>query len=99
MTLDKFLAHVASCERPSDHLSKPLQALWYAEKGNWQKAHIIAQDDASLNGSWVHANLHREEGDEGNAGYWYARAKKDHSTLGITQERHAIIESLLSDDA
>jgi hypothetical protein len=95
MTLDEFLEHAAQSDRPADGLAETLQSLWYAEKGNWENAHQIAQDIPTPDGSWVHAYLHREEGDDGNAGYWYSRANKIPSTLGLAEERHAIIKTLL----
>jgi hypothetical protein len=54
-----------------------LLALWWDAKGDWEKAHEIAQDVAGSDGAWVHAYLHRKEGDVANAGYWYRRAGKD----------------------
>jgi hypothetical protein len=50
------------------------QALWHDAKGDWERAHNCAQEDHGRDGSWVHAYLHRKEGDLGNANYWYARA-------------------------
>src|SRR5260370_40509536 len=50
-----------------------LRAVWHGLRGDWEAAHQIAQDDASAEGAWVHAWLHRIEGDVGNAGYWYRR--------------------------
>lgn len=55
-------------------LSEPLSALWYVKAGQWERAHEIAQDIETKTGSWIHAFLHREEGDLPNAGYWYRRA-------------------------
>ncbi len=55
-------------------LSLPLQALWYDARGDWERAHEVCQQANSREGDWVHAYLHRKEGDPGNAGYWYARA-------------------------
>lgn len=55
-------------------LSEPLRAMWHAKAGQWEQAHEIAQDIKTPNGSWIHAFLHREEGDLANAGYWYRRA-------------------------
>jgi len=57
-------------------LSEPLKAMWHAKAGEWEKAHDIAQEIKTPAGSWIHAFLHREEGDLGNAGYWYRRAGK-----------------------
>jgi len=74
MEIDDFLASVQAEDHPPSGLTPALEALWHAEKGNWDRAHTIAQDIASAEGSWIHANLHREEGDHANAGYWYARA-------------------------
>ena len=55
-------------------LSLPLQALWHDARGDWERAHEVCQRAKSREGDWVHAYLHRKEGDAGNAGYWYARA-------------------------
>ena len=98
MTLDEFLNHAAQADAPPGKLSDVLQSLWYAERGNWDRAHQIAQDIPSPDGSWVHAYLHREEGDDGNAGYWYARAHRTPSTQSLVKERHAIIKTLLRDE-
>ena len=57
-------------------LSAPLQALWHDARGDWDAAHKCVQDDSSGDGAWVHAYLHRKEGDTANAGYWYSRAGK-----------------------
>ena len=65
-------------------MSPALQALWYDGRGDWQRAHECAQDDHSRDGSWVHAYLHRKEGDAGNAGYWYARAGRTMPAAGVT---------------
>ena len=75
MTLAEF-KNTLSAGRPSEHLPTLLQALWYDAKGDWNMAHNIAQDVHTTNGSWVHAYLHRKEGDPGNAAYWYSRAAR-----------------------
>jgi len=54
-----------------------LRAVWHGLRGDWEAAHHIAQDDASAEGAWVHAWLHRIEGDAANAGYWYRRAQRN----------------------
>src|SRR5260370_38790614 len=54
-----------------------LRAVWHGLRGDWEAAHHIAQDDASAEGAWVHAWLHRIEGDVANAGYWYRRAPRN----------------------
>lgn len=76
MDLDTFKASLAQ-DRPPAEISLPLQALWWAGKGQWHTSHDLLQDQPDHNGSaWVHAWLHREEGDLANARYWYARARK-----------------------
>jgi hypothetical protein len=59
---------------PASDLAPPLQALWWAAKGDWDKAHQIVQDEDTADAAWVHAYLHRVEGDLSNAGYWYRQA-------------------------
>ena len=63
-----------SASTPDRALPPPLAALWWAAKGNWDQAHKIVQDESDANSAWVHAYLHRVEGDLGNAGYWYRQA-------------------------
>jgi hypothetical protein len=80
---------------PAPGLDASLAALWWAAKGNWDQAHKIAQDDASADGSWVHAYLHRVEGDLGNAGYWYRQAGKPAATGSLETEWEAVVSALL----
>lgn len=75
MDYDAFCKSV-SAAAPPPGLDLELQALWWDAKGNWDKAHEIADKRHDANSSWVHAYLHRKEGDQGNAGYWYRRAGK-----------------------
>ena len=80
---------------PAPDLAAPLAALWWAAKGNWDQAHSIAQDETSADGSWVHAYLHRVEGDLGNAGYWYRRAGKPVATDATETEWERMVLALL----
>ena len=80
---------------PPAGLSGPLMALWHAAKGEWDKAHAIIQDDESKTAAWVHAHLHRVEGDQSNAGYWYGRAGKPHSKDPLDSEWQEIAGTLL----
>ena len=75
MSFEEFQAALAAGAAPAG-LSGSLQALWHDARGDWEAAHQCAQDDTSRAGSWVHAYLHRKEGDRGNAGYWYGRAAR-----------------------
>lgn len=61
---------------PPSGLSPEAQTLWLIKAHRWEEAHQIAQDIPSRTGSWLHALLHLIEGDEGNAGYWFARANR-----------------------
>jgi hypothetical protein len=74
MTFDDFLASVDRDANPPAGLSAPLRALWLAQKGRWDDSHDVVNDLPTSMGSWIHAYLHRIEGDLGNAAYWYARA-------------------------
>jgi hypothetical protein len=77
-------------------LALPLQALWHDARGDWHAAHEAAQADQSPAGAWVHAYLHRKEGDNLNAGYWYRRAGKPPATSSLTLEWEDIACELLS---
>jgi hypothetical protein len=72
-----------------------LQALWYDANDDWEASHNIAQEMHDDLGSWIHAYLHRKEGDKINAGYWYRRAGKPFSKLSITEEHREIVEFIL----
>ena len=75
-TVSDFLRDLQERDKPSVPMPVHLKALWWAKKGNWDTAHDLAQDAGSQSGDWVHAYLHRVEGDLGNAAYWYGRARK-----------------------
>ena len=95
MTYDQFAATFADGEPPSD-LSVPLKGLWLVASGDWDGAHVLVQDDPSDEAAWVHAHLHRVEGDVGNAGYWYNRAGRSPTNVPFEQEREAIARVLLN---
>ncbi|MGH7186964.1 MAG: hypothetical protein ACREIB_11905 [Pseudomonadota bacterium] len=81
--------------KPPGNLSQALQALWWDAKGEWRKAHEHAQAQDDKAGAWVHAYLHRKEGNRSNAGYWYRRCGKAASTAPLEQEWDAIARALL----
>jgi hypothetical protein len=72
-----------------------LLALWWDAKGDWVRAHEIAQDVSGADGAWVHAYLHRKEGDLGNAAYWYRRAGREVATGDLRVEWEGIVGELL----
>jgi hypothetical protein len=80
---------------PAPELAAPLAALWWAAKGGWDQAHKIVQDEATADAAWVHAYLHRVEGDIGNAGYWYRRAGKPVAAGPLDVEWERISSALL----
>jgi hypothetical protein len=80
---------------PAPGLDAPLAALWWAAKGNWDAAHRLVQDEATADAAWVHAYLHRVEGDLGNAGYWYRQAGKPVAAGPLETEWEAIASMLL----
>jgi hypothetical protein len=93
MNFEEFVQSVSKDAPPN--AAPTLQALWFAKKGNWDRAHQIAQDIHTTEGSWIHAYLHRVEGDVGNAQYWYSRAGKPLSKLSLDGEWEQIVEALL----
>ena len=95
MDLEAFKESLKSHHPPED-LPLALQALWWVANGEWDKAHRSAQAQNNIDGAWVHAHLHRVEGDESNADYWYRRAGKLHSHAALGEERDEIISALLA---
>jgi hypothetical protein len=94
MTLDDFKASLAR-DRPPDQLAPAVVALWHDARGDWDAAHSIAQEIDDATGAWVHAYLHRREGDAGNAFYWYRRAGKPVSAVSLDEERDSLLAALL----
>jgi hypothetical protein len=94
VTLDEFEASLDHATPPGG-LARTLEALWWARKGDWNRAHELAQAQDDRDGAWVHAYLHRVEGDDANAGYWYRRANRTYSEQSLTDEWHGITEHLL----
>lgn len=94
MTLKEFLASIED-ERPSNRYSDTLKSLWWDKKGDWDTAHAIAQAIPTLQGSAVHAYLHRKEGVLWNADYWYSRAGRDRPSVPLEIEWHQLAEEML----
>ena len=95
MTLAEFRSTLAAAEPPAG-LLPALVALWHDAKGDWEEAHRTAQDIEGANGAWVHAYLHRKEGDLSNAGYWYRRAEKPEARNALDAEWEEIVVALLA---
>ena len=92
MTLQEFKTSLSS-STPPQNISEYLKALWFDAKGDWDKAHNIVQDIHSNNGSWIHAYLHRKEGDISNADYWYHRAGKARPSISLQYEWENLVSS------
>ena len=88
-------ASVTAAAPPTD-LDAPLAALWWAAKGDWDRAHKLVQDDDGADAAWVHAYLHRVEGDLPNARYWYGTAGKPAAAGALEAEWAAIAADLLA---
>ena len=93
MDLESFKVSLAG-DAPPAGAGGALQALWHLSKGEWDVAHRFAQAEDDAAGAWVHAHLHRVEGDSRNAGHWYRRAGKAPATGPLDQEWDEIAAAL-----
>lgn len=94
MDLESF-RHSLTDGAPPEGVEGALQALWYAGRADWDRAHEIVQSRNDRANCWVHAHLHRVEGDLANAGYWYRRAGRDIARGDLQAEWDDIVRSLL----
>jgi hypothetical protein len=94
VTRDEFRATLAQASPPAD-LTVPLQALWWAGKDDWDKAHTLVMETSGADAAWVHAYLHRVEGDLPNARYWYGQAGKPPATNPLKDEWDAIVAAMI----
>jgi hypothetical protein len=94
MNLPDFKAFLDN-DLPPANASIYLRALWYDAKGDWQKAHELIQDYTDKDASWIHAYLHRKEGDVWNADYWYKKAGKLRPASSLEEEWSQIAEALI----
>ena len=95
MTLDDF-RHSLAAPAPPAGLEAALEALWHDARGDFERAHELAQGDEGGDGDWVHAYLHRKEGDTNNAAYWYRRARRAFPVEPLDSEWERIARALLS---
>ncbi len=97
MNVDAFATSLADPE-PPEGLGLALQALWWDARGDWKRAHALAQaDDADPRCAWVHAYLHRREGDLFSAAYWYRRAGRPTASGSLTDEWRTLASALLTE--
>ena len=97
LSIEIFEASIED-ESPPEGMSSALKALWWDAKGDWHKAHKLAQSQKDAGGFWLHAYLHRVEGDDSNAGYWYSRAEQRHSAAEHQDEWREIAIELLKNE-
>ncbi|MDJ1472228.1 hypothetical protein QNI19_29010 [Cytophagaceae bacterium DM2B3-1] len=95
MIYQEFISSLSTSEPPSE-LNDALKALWYDGKEDWETAHNMAQVNNSPTNCWIHAYLHRKEGDSWNAQYWYTRAGKKMPQVSLKEEWEQIVKALLS---
>jgi hypothetical protein len=79
-------------KQPPANLGPILLALWYDGKGDWEKSHQIIQDIETKDAAWIHAYLHRKEGDDFNAAYWYQRAGRLVPTESLEEEWRSLVD-------
>ncbi|MFM7854048.1 MAG: hypothetical protein ACKO96_19540, partial [Flammeovirgaceae bacterium] len=91
--VEEFKASIAQSQ-PATFLSPALKALWLDGKGDWHGSHATVQDIETKEAAWVHGYLHRKEGDEFNAAYWYNRAGKKFSKVSLEEEWEEIVSAL-----
>ncbi|PWT95097.1 MAG: hypothetical protein C5B52_18595 [Bacteroidetes bacterium] len=96
MEYKDFIDSLKNSESPKN-MSIYLQALWEDGKKNWDRAHELIQDVEDENASWIHAYLHRKEGDAGNALYWYNRARKKMPNISLDEEWKFLVENFLKE--
>jgi hypothetical protein len=96
MTLDDFRQSLTVAKPPAE-LTLLLAGLWWNVKNDWTRAHESAQQDEGPAGSWVHAYLHRKEGGQKNAAYWYRQAGKPVCRDSLNAEWLNIVTELLRD--
>ena len=94
MTFEQFQQSLSQPSPPSA-ISEHLKALWYDSKEDWEQSHNIIQDIGDTDAAWIHAYLHRKEGDIGNADYWYRRAGKKRPAITLEEEWKVIVMELL----
>lgn len=83
-------------ENPDLKWSEALKAMWFDAKENWEASHDIAQEMHNTMGSWMHAYLHRKEGDDWNAGYWYRQAGRPFPKTTLVEEHQEMVEFILN---
>lgn len=82
-------------EQPAENISVQLKSLWYDGKGDWHMAHAEVDQLSDRASAWVHAYLHRKEGDIWNADYWYSKAGQTRPNLPLEKEWEQLVAAFL----
>jgi hypothetical protein len=93
-SLNEFIKSLEG-EAADELWPEALKALWHDGKGDWEAAHNIAQDITSNLGNWIHAYLHRKEGDKWNAEYWYQQANRPYPVVNLDEEFRQLVNQIL----
>ncbi|THH37590.1 hypothetical protein [Neolewinella litorea] len=94
MTRQEFDQSLSDAQPPAD-AGVELTSLWWISKNQWEKAHLLIDRAPGSDCAWVHAHLHRIEGDDANASYWYRRAGRDKPNYGLVKEREVLLQHFL----
>ena len=94
MTFENFNESLAASAPPAG-TNVYLTAMWYDAHGDWKQAHHLVDSMEDTTACWVHAYLHRKEGDQGNAAYWYRRAGRKNPDISLPEEWKTIVQELL----
>ena len=94
MTYDEFISSLSG-QQPPANISSVLKALWHDGKEDWESSHNVAQDIHDKDGSWIHAYLHRKEGDLSNARYWYSMAEKKEPAMSLKEEWEFLVRHFI----
>lgn len=92
MTIQEF----KNIKSPDSNWSPFLKALWYDKQGNWNAAHDVVDSMSGTNAAWIHAYLHRKEGDKWNANYWYRRANQTMPNVSLDEEWETLVQYFLN---
>ena len=96
MTFQEFKESLSN-SKPLENISQNLLALWQDANGKWDEAHTIVQKTSRLEGDWIHAYLHRKDGDLSNASYWYSRVGKSFPEKSLNQEWEELVKYLIAE--
>ncbi len=97
MYFDEFKTSLTA-DFPPAKAGRELKALWWDAKGNWEKAHRLVKEMNNSSASWVHAYLHRKEGDLSNASFWYTNAGRSMPEVSASEEWDEIVRAILEDE-